>query len=257
MRGNKKYIYICLVVVILAIVGYVAIYKLDILKNKSNDKETTKIEVAKTEVSTNDELLNDPNVKYGKEETGEILKNKMDFDMIEDISKKEIRRKLSDNIVIAKVSKINGARNVDPKTGEETLIMTEGELEILDVLKGDIKDKNIKFRRVGGKMNYAEYLKGSPIKREKLKNNPEMDIYSKEEKEKMMIEECANEDIKLEEGKTYLMYLKYNKELGTNLVKFYQYGTRELEPIQKNTMQKALSNYKTTNKVERKSKSKK
>ena len=66
--------------------------------------------------------------------------------MREDISKKEIRRKLSDNIVIAKVSKINGARNVDPKTGEETLIMTEGELEILDVLKGDIKDKNIKFR---------------------------------------------------------------------------------------------------------------
>ena len=257
MRGNKKYIYICLVVVILAIVGYVAIYKLDILKNKNNDKETTKIEVAKTEVSTNDELLNDPNVKYGKEETGEILKNKMDFDMIEDISKKEIRRKLSDNIVIAKVSKINGARNVDPKTGEETLIMTEGELEILDVLKGDIKDKNIKFRRVGGKMNYAEYLEGSPIKREKLKNNPEMDIYSKEEKEKMMIEECANEDIKLEEGKTYLMYLKYNKELGTNLVKFYQYGTRELEPIQKNTMQKALSNYKITNKIERKSKSKK
>lgn len=257
MKGNKKYIYICLAVIIIAIVGYVAIYKLDILKNKNNDKETTKIEVAKTEVSTNDELLNDPNVKYGKEETGEILKNKMDFDMIEDISKKEIRRKLSDNIVIAKVSKINGARNVDPKTGEETLIMTEGELEILDVLKGDIKDKNIKFRRVGGKMNYAEYLKGSPIKREKLKNNPEMDIYSKEEKEKMMIEECANEDIKLEEGKTYLMYLKYNKELGTNLVKFYQYGTRELEPIQKNTMQKALSNYKTTNKVERKSKSKK
>ena len=257
MKGNNKYIYICLAVVILAIVGYVAIYKLDILKNKNNDKETTKIEVAKTEVSTNDELLNDPNVKYGKEETGEILKNKMDFDMIEDISKKEIRRKLSDNIVIAKVSKINGARNVDPKTGEETLIMTEGELEILDVLKGDIKDKNIKFRRVGGKMNYAEYLKGSPIKREKLKNNPEMDIYSKEEKEKMMIEECANEDIKLEEGKTYLMYLKYNKELGTNLVKFYQYGTRELEPIQKNTMQKALSNYKITNKIERKSKSKK
>ena len=257
MKGNKKYICICLAVVILAIVGYVAIYKLDILKNKKNDKETTRIEVAKTEVSTNDELLNDPNVKYGKEETGEILKNKMDLDMREDISKKEIRRKLSDNIVIAKVSKINGARNVDPKTGEETLIMTEGELEILDVLKGDIKDKNIKFRRVGGKMNYAEYLKGSPIKREKLKNNPEMDIYSKEEKEKMMIEECANEDIKLEEGKTYLMYLKYNKELGTNLVKFYQYGTRELEPIQKNTMQKALSNYNTTNKVERKSKSKK
>ena len=250
MKGNKKYIYICLAVVIIVIVGYVVIYKLDILKNKNNDKETTKVEVAKTEVSTNDELLNDPNVKYSKEETGNTIKNKMDLDIREDISKKDIRRKLSDNIVIAKVSKINGATNVNPKTGTETLIMTEGELEILDVLKGDIKDKNIKFRRVGGEMNYAEYLKGSPIKREKLKNNPEMDIYSKEEKEKMMVEECANGDIKLEEGKTYLMYLKYNKELGTNLVRFYQYGTRELEPIQKNIMQKALSNYRATNKVE-------
>ena len=94
MKGNKKYIYICLAVVMIAIVGYVAIYKLDILKNKNNDKETTKIEVAKTEVSTNDELLNDPNVKYGKEETGEILKNKMDFDMIEDISKKRDKKKI-------------------------------------------------------------------------------------------------------------------------------------------------------------------
>ena len=174
----------------------------------------------------------------------------------ENLSKKEMRNNHAKYIVIAKLSKINGATNVSKK-GEGTIIATNGELEILDVLKGDIKDKNIKFRRVGGKMNYAEYLKGSPIKREKLKNNPEMDIYSKEEKEKMMIEECANEDIKLEEGKTYLMYLKYNKELGTNLVKFYQYGARELEPIQKNTLQKALSNYKTTNKVERKSKSKK
>ena len=90
-----------------------------------------------------------------------------------------------------------------------------------------------------------------------MKDNPEMDKYSKEEKNKMYIEEYKDGDIKLEEGKTYLMYLKYNKELGTNLVKFYQYGIRELEPIQKNTMQKALSNYKTTNKVERKSKSKK
>ena len=256
MRGNKKYIYICLVVVILAIVGYVAIYKLDILKNKNNDKETTKVEGAKTEVSTNDELLNDPNVKYGKEETGKIIKNKMDFDFEENLSKKEVRNDHAKYIVIAKVSKINGATNVSKK-GEGTIIATNGELEILDVLKGDIKDKNIKFRRVGGKMNYAEYLKGSPIKREKLKNNPEMDIYSKEEKNKTYIEEYKDGDIKLEEGKTYLIYMNFDKEENSYLVDLFEYGARELEPIQKNILQKALSNYKTTNKVERKSKSKK
>ena len=44
MKGNKKYIYICLAVIIITIIGYVAIYKLNILKNKNNDKETTKVE---------------------------------------------------------------------------------------------------------------------------------------------------------------------------------------------------------------------
>ena len=256
MKDNKKYIYICLVVVILAIVGYVAIYKLDILKNKKNDKETTRIEVAKTEVSTNDELLNDPNVKYGKEETGEILKNKMDFDFEENLTKKDVRNDHAKDIVIAKVSKINGATNVSKK-GEGTIIATNGELEILDVLKGDIKDKKVKFSRAGGKMLYSEYLKGNKASREKLKDNPEMDKYSREEKNKMYIEEYKDGDIKLEEGKTYLIYMNFDKEENSYLVDLFEYGARELEPIQKNTMQKALSNYKTTNKVERKSKSKK
>ena len=178
MKGNKKYIYICLAVVIIAIVGYIAIYKLDILKNKKNDKETTKVEVAKTEVSTNDELLNDPNVKYGKEETGKTIKNKMDFDFEENLSKKDVRNDHAKDIVIAKVSKINGATNVSKK-GEGTIIATNGELEILDVLKGDIKDKKVKFSRAGGKMLYSEYLKGNKASREKLKDNPEMDKYSK------------------------------------------------------------------------------
>ena len=256
MKGNKKYIYICLVVVMIAIVGYVSIYKLDILKNKNNNKETTKVEVAKTEVSTNDELLNDPNVKYSKEETGEIIKNKMDFDIEEDLSKKNVRNDHAKDIVIAKISKINGATNVSKK-GEGTIIATNGELEILDVLKGDIKDKKVKFSRAGGRMLYSEYLKGNKAAREKLKDNPEMDKYSKEEKNKIYIEEYKDGDIKLEEGKTYLIYMNFDKEENSYLVDLFEYGARELEPIQKNTMQKALSNYKATNKVERKSKSKK
>ena len=256
MKGNKKYIYICLTVVILAIVGYVAIYKLDILKNKKNDKETTRIEVAKTEVSTNDELLNDPNVKYGKEETGKIIRNKMDFDFEENLTKKDVRNDHAKDIVIAKVSKINGATNVSKK-GEGTIIATNGELEILDVLKGDIKDKKVKFSRAGGKMLYSEYLKGNKASREKLKDNPEMDKYSKEEKNKMYIEEYKDGDIKLEEGKTYLIYMNFDKEENSYLVDLFEYGARELEPIRKNIMQKALLSYKATNKVERKSKSKK
>ncbi len=118
-----------------------------------------------------EKLLNDPNVKYGKEETGEILKNKINLDIEENLSKKDVRNDHAKDIVIAKVSKINGATNVSKK-GEGTIIATNGELEILDVLKGDIKDKKVKFSRAGGKMLYSEYLKGNKASREKLKDNP-------------------------------------------------------------------------------------
>lgn len=124
MKGNKKYIYICLAVIIITIIGYVAIYKLNILKNKNNDKETTKVEGAKIEISTNDELLNDPNVKYSKEETGKTIKNTMNFDIEENLSKKEVRNNHAKYIVIAKVSKINGATNVSKK-GEGTIKQME------------------------------------------------------------------------------------------------------------------------------------
>ena len=180
----------------------------------------------------------------------------MNFDIEENLSKKEVRNNHAKYIVIAKVSKINGATNVSKK-GEGTIIATNGELEILDVLKGDIKDKKVKFSRAGGKMLYSEYLKGNKASREKLKDNPEMDKYSKEEKNKTYIEEYKDGDIKLEEGKTYLIYMNFDKEENSYLIDLFEYGARELEPIQKNTLQKALSNYKTTNKVERKSKSKK
>ena len=154
MKGNKKYIYICLAVIIITIVGYVVIYKLNIFKNKNNnknnDKETTKVEGEKTEISTNDELLNDPNVKYGKEETEKTLKNKINLDIEENLTKKDVRNDHAKYIVIAKVSKINGATNVSKK-GEGTIIATNGELEILDVLKGDIKDKKVKFREQVGR----------------------------------------------------------------------------------------------------------
>ena len=127
MKGNKKYIYICLVVAIIAILGYVVIDKINVL-NKENVK---KVEVAKTEVGSNDELLNSPNVNKLKEDNKKTIKSELEFDMLDDISKKDIRKKLSDNIVIAKVTKIAGASNVNPKNGEETLIRTQGELEIL------------------------------------------------------------------------------------------------------------------------------
>ena len=59
----------------------------------------------------------------------------------EDISKREVRRKVDCNIVIGKVKKIISSSNVNKDSKEETHIITKAELEILDVLKGDLKEK--------------------------------------------------------------------------------------------------------------------
>ena len=97
-------------------------------------------------------------------------------------------------------------------------------------------------------MKYKEYLKGSKTLREKIKNNPEMKM-TEEEEEKEYVEYVPQNDILLEEGKTYLFYLTKDKEDGIYGVEFLQYGSRELEKISKKTMLKAVSGFNKTNKI--------
>ena len=97
-------------------------------------------------------------------------------------------------------------------------------------------------------MKYKEYLKGSKTLREKIKNNPEMKM-TEEEEEKEYVEYVPQNDVLLEEGKTYLLYLTKDKEDGIYGVEFLQYGSRELEKISKKTMLKVVSGFNNTNKI--------
>ena len=162
--------------------------------------------------------------------------------------KREVRRKVDCNIVIGKVKKIISSSNVNKDGKEETHIITKAELEILDVLKGDLKEKSVIIKKLGGRMKYKEYLKGSKTLREKIKNNPEMKM-TEEEEEKEYVEYVPQNDILLEEGKTYLLYLTKDKEDGIYGVEFLQYGSRELEKISKKTMLKVVSGFNNTNKI--------
>ena len=240
---NNKFniIYIIVIIIIITLLAYIGIKYVNIKKNNDNIiRQGREIR----EKDDEDEILNEKT----KESNSGGIKYSSFFTLSEDISKREVRRKVDCNIVIGKVKKIINSSNVNKDNKEETHIITKAELEILDVLKGDLKEKSVIIKKLGGRMKYKEYLKGSKTLREKIKNNPEMKMTEQEE-EKEYVEYVPQNDILLKEGKTYLFYLTKDKEDGIYGVELLQYGSRELERISKKTMLKAVSGFNKTNKT--------
>ena len=240
-RNKSSIIYITIMIIITILLAYIGIKYINIKKNDDNIIRQGKEIIEK---EADDEILNE----NAKEPVNDSIKYSSFFTLSEDISKREVRRKVDCNIVIGKVKKIISSSNVNKDGKEETHIITKAELEILDVLKGDLKEKSVIIKKLGGRMKYKEYLKGSKTLREKIKNNPEMKMTEGEE-EKEYVEYVPQNDVLLEEGKTYLFYLTKNKEDGIYRVEFLQYGSRELEKISKKTMLKAVSGFNKTNKI--------
>ena len=211
---NNKFniIYITIIIIIIILLAYIGIKYIKIKKNDDNIIRQGK-EI--TEKDDEDEILNEK----VKEQGNDSIKYSSFFTLSEDISKREVRRKVDCNIVIGKVKKIISSSNVNKDGKEETHIITK-----------------------------AEYLKGSKILKEKIKNNPEMKM-TEEEEEKEYVEYAPQNDVLLEEGKTYLLYLTKDKEDGIYGVEFLQYGSRELEKISKKTMLKVVSGFNNTNKI--------
>ena len=240
-RNKSSIIYITIIIIITILLAYIGIKYINIKKNNDNIIGQGQEIIEKEE---DDEILNEK----VKESVNDSIKYSSFFTLSEDISKREVRRKVDCNIVIGKVKKIISSSNVNKDGKEETHIITKAELEILDVLKGDLKEKSVIIKKLGGRMKYKEYLKGSKTLREKIKNNPEMKM-TEEEEEKEYVEYVPQNDVLLEEGKTYLFYLTKDKEDGIYGVEFLQYGSRELEKISKKTMLKAVSGFNKTNKI--------
>ena len=223
-RNKSSFIYITIIIIITILLAYIGIKYINI---KKNDDDIIRQGKEITEKEDDDEILNEK----VKEPVNDSIKYSSFFTLSEDISKREVRRKVDCNIVIGNVTKIISSSN-----------------EILDVLKGDLKEKSVIIKKLGGRMKYKEYLKGSKTLREKIKNNPEMKM-TEEEEEKEYVEYVPQNDVLLEEGKTYLFYLTKDKEDGIYGVEFLQYGSRELEKISKKTMLKAVSGFNKTNKI--------
>ena len=182
---NNKFniIYIIVIIIIITLLAYIGIKYVNIKKNNDNIIRQGREIIEKDD---EDEILNEKT----KESNSGGIKYSSFFTLSEDISKREVRRKVDCNIVIGKVKKIINSSNVNKDNKEETHIITKAELEILDVLKGDLKEKSVIIKKLGGRMKYKEYLKGSKTLREKIKNNPEMKMTEEENLKEYLKRQC-------------------------------------------------------------------
>ena len=154
---------------------------------------------SKVNIVADDSINSDKNLS-NNDEDNKILYINYETDELKDISDIEVLKEDAHQIVIAKVSKIDGCTNYNEKSGNYTRINTLGDIEILQVLKGDLEVNSIvPFIRGGGTISYNDYQKGVVYgNRSKIQDTYEY------------VTEKRKGDIEIEEGKTYLMFLYYD-----------------------------------------------
>lgn len=162
-----------------------------------------------------------------------------DLDIAVDYSKKDVRRKYQKEVIIGRVEDITGTENVDKKTGEETHIKTLGNISVLKVYNGNLKEgEKIAFSKVGGERKFEEYIKGSSSARKKLEDNAEYNNIKEEERKSLIISDRIKDDVVLEKGKTYLFYLEKIEGSDRYNICFFGDGTREVRKESNETLVK-------------------
>ena len=173
----------------------------------------------------------------------EILKREHLLEYSEETFDTKYINKESTNIVIARAKNVRG--KVEEKKPEENMgsnrsIYTESDLEILGQIKGDIKEKSIRFKMFTGIVPIEEFRK--------IKGKPELSGEDNP-KYKYVEEKDSEQKVFLEEGKVYLFFLKYD-----NNEKVYDIGypdacIREIKSISKRKLVEEIEKYNGSGKI--------
>lgn len=173
----------------------------------------------------------------------EILKREHFLEYSEETLDTKYITKESTNIIIARAKNVRG--KVEEKKPEENMgsnrsIYTESDLEILGQIKGDIKEKSIKFKMFTGIVPIEEFRK--------IKGKPELSGEDNP-KYKYVEEKDSEQKVFLEEGKVYLFFLKYD-----NNEKVYDIGypdacIREIKSISKRKLVEEIEKYNGSGKI--------
>ena len=173
----------------------------------------------------------------------EILKIEHFIEYSEETLDTKYINKKSTNIVIARAKNVRGKveeKNPEENMGSNRKIYTESDLEILGQIKGDIKEKSIKFKMFTGIVPIEEFRK--------IKGKPELSGEDNP-KYKYVEEKDSEQKVFLEEGKVYLFFLKYD-----NNEKVYDIGypdacIREIKSISKRKLVEEIEKYNGSGKI--------
>lgn len=224
MKKRKIVLGIIIALAIVIIATIICNNKCNIRKNNSN---------------SNNEKPEDVKEKENNNNAEKKVNLISDLDIVVDYSKKDVRRKYQKEVILGRVEDITGTENVDSKTGEETHIKTLGNISVLKVYNGNLKEgEKIAFSKVGGEMKFEDYIKGSSSARKKLEDNAEFNNIKEEERKNLIISDRIKDDVVLEKGKTYLFYLEKIEGSNRCNICFFGDGTREVKKESNETLVK-------------------
>lgn len=153
------------------------------------------------------------------------------IERINTIRKKEViiptnMEKIDEQKIMAMGTYFDGMMNYNPTTEEYVMVRTVGTVKVDKIIKGDLKEDELPFVRLGGILPLKEYIKTQPQAHAEKMGWTSL---SDEEKETRYVKDKISGDIDIEANKTYLMYLFYSTDYERYSIQFYQYGLREIE----------------------------
>ena len=149
---------------------------------------------------------------------GESEKNIIQETIIEEkdeFEDNELLQQSAEKIVVGKIRKILKVSNYNEKTGEYAETYTYANVEILENClekqfnEMEIKE-NLEVMFYGGMIPYEEYEKSLEVSEREELDRSRGFIENPEKKKETFVISQMKEQVKVEEGKTYLMYLVYS-----------------------------------------------
>ena len=181
------------------------------------------IQTVKDDENSNEESFNK------REKTNERIYlnsiSSIDFNL--DVTDLDYLEENSSDIIIGKIKSIDGTTNYNEKNKSYTFVSTYGTIQVEGIIKSDSKfslNDTILFTRMGGEITVAEYeksLEPRQIVRQKI------DQLTEEEKKNLYVRMYIANDIEIEAGKTYLMYLSYDESTEKYAIIGFENGLRE------------------------------
>lgn len=160
-----------------------------------------------------------------------ILNITTNLEFAYDLTDSKILTDAFEYIALIKIDSIDGVDNYGTVINQYVLPYTYSKATVLKVLKGNINQEKIGFRRLGGKISFEKWLEGDDVPEKIIKIREEYGLKNVKN-EDIIVNSTMGDDIEVEKGKIYLAFLEYDTSLNKEneyQIGGVQYGLREVK----------------------------